>query len=102
MSVLVAAADRKPFATDDFLGGSADEQAAAHGSFLVYAGSYTVGDGVVTHKPEMSSFPNWVGTGQVPYVTYDGDRLVLSTGPILTSGTRRRSELTWTRELEPS
>lgn len=102
MSVLIAAAGREPFATDDVLGGSLDERAGAQASFIAYAGSYTVRDGVVTHRLEISSFPNWAGTDQVRYATCDGDRLVLSTGPMLTSGTRRRSELTWTRELSPS
>lgn len=101
MSVLIAAANRPPFATDDFLGGSDEERAAALRGFIAYAGSYELGDGFVTHRLEVSSFPNWVGTDQVRFTRLDGDRLVLSTSPILTSGRTRRSELAWSRLPAP-
>lgn len=102
MSVLIAAAGREPFASGDLLGGSVEERAAAFSGFLAYAGGYTMGDGFVTHRLEISSFPNWVGSEQLRYVARDGDQLFLSTDAILTSGTWRRSELTWTRIPGPA
>ena len=102
MSVLIAAEGRSPFATDDFLGGTEQERAAAFSGFIAYAGTYAVRDGAVTHTLEISSYPNWVGSDQVRFAVVRNDRLVLSTEPILTSGTKRTSELTWVKITDPS
>lgn len=102
MSVLIAAADRASFAVDDLLGGTDGERAAAFGSFVAYAGTFTVGEGAVTHQLDISLFPNWVGTQQERFATLEGDRLVLSTAPILTAGAWRRSELEWARIPNPA
>ena len=97
MSVLIAAPDRPRFATDDLLAGSAAEKAAAFESFIAYAGSFEVGDGFVTHRLEVCSFPNWVGTEQKRYAALTGDTLTLSTDPIPQRGKPRRAVLVWER-----
>lgn len=49
--------------------------------YLAYAGTFAVDEAaaVVTHVPDLSLIPNWVGRPQERRMHLDGDRLVLST-----------------------
>jgi hypothetical protein len=49
--------------------------------YLAYAGTFAVDEDamVVTHVPDLSLIPNWVGRPQHRRVGFDGERLVLST-----------------------
>jgi hypothetical protein len=49
--------------------------------YLAYAGTFTVDEtaAVVTHVPDLSLIPNWVGRPQERRIAWAGDRLVLST-----------------------
>lgn len=62
-------------------------------AFLSYAGTYTYDPvrRVVTHRPEMATYPPFVGAALSREVRLDGDRVVL-TEP---SGVRDRARLTW-------
>ncbi len=79
MSVLLMHPDRKKFASDDLLAGTLEEIKEAYEGFDAYCGTYTVDreKGTVTHHIEGSKFPNWVGTDQVRYFEFSGDRLLL-------------------------
>ena len=97
MSVLITAAGRTNFASDDILGGTDEEKLAAASTFLAYCGRYEyLGDRVV-HKIETAFYPNRVGTEQVRYVHQEGDELVLTTPPMVIRGTSRSGRLIWER-----
>jgi Lipocalin-like domain len=97
MSVAIMRAGRTRFAADDLLLGSKEEQAAAAAGYISYAGRYEVRAGIVVHRVEISLFPNWIGTEQVRFYAFAGDRLTLSTGPMQLQGRDRRGFLIWER-----
>jgi len=97
MSVLIMAAGRTNFASDDILGGTDEEKLEAARTFLSYCGGYEfLGDRVI-HKIETASYPNRVGTEQVRYVRQENDELVLTTPPMVIHGTSRSGRLLWER-----
>jgi hypothetical protein len=51
----------------------------------------------VVHHVEVSLFPNWVGSAQVRHYELAGNRLTLSTAPLLQGGRERRAYLVWER-----
>jgi hypothetical protein len=97
MSVAFMAADRTAFASGDIRGGSAEERIAAFDTYLSYCGTYEVQGNKVIHHIEVSLFPNWTGVSQERFFELDGDKLSLSTPPILQGGIERTSHLVWKR-----
>jgi Lipocalin-like domain len=51
----------------------------------------------VLHHVELSLFPNWVGVTQERLVKLSGDRLTLSTRPLLLQGRQQTAQLLWER-----
>lgn len=96
-AVTIMSAGRGQFAAGDLFQGSAEEKSAAMETCLAYAGTFEVEQGRVVHHVAVSLFPNWAGTDQVRYFELDGDRLILSTPPILASGEERTARLTLKR-----
>jgi lipocalin-like protein len=97
MSVAVMKANRPQFVAGDILGGSTEEKVAAAEGYISYSGKYEVqGDKVVAH-PEVSFFPNWVGVDQVRLWALEGNRLTLSTPPVLVRGMQQTAHLVWER-----
>ena len=66
-------------------------------TYVSYCGTYEFSGSTVIHRVELSLFPNWVGVQQERLVELVGDRLVLSTRPILLRGMQRIARLTWER-----
>ncbi len=97
MSVAFMPKNRRRFASDDILGGSTEEKAAAAESYVSYVGKFEIQDGKVVAHPEVSFFPNWVGMDQVRICTLEGDRLNLSTPPFLVGGKQQTAHLVWER-----
>ena len=97
MSVLIMAAGRQNFASDDILGGTDEEKLSAAGSFISYCGGYEFLSDRVIHKIETAFYPNRVGTEQVRFIHLDGDELVLTTPPMVIHGTSRSGRLLWER-----
>jgi hypothetical protein len=97
MSVAFMAADRSLFASNDPRGGTVEEKAAAMEGFFSYCGRYQVRDGTVVHHIEVSSFPNWKGVDQERYFAFHGNRLTLSTPPMLVGGVELTGHLIWER-----
>jgi hypothetical protein len=85
------------FAAEDLFGGSSGERALAAETYVSYCGTYEFSGSTVIHRVELSLFPNWVGVEQERLVEFVGDRLVLSTRPILLGGMQRIARLTWER-----
>lgn len=97
MSVLIMAAGRTNFASDDILGGTDAEKLEAASTFISYCGRYEfLGDRVI-HRIETAFYPNRVGTEQVRYVHQEGDQLALTTPPMVIRGMSRSGRLLWER-----
>jgi hypothetical protein len=99
MAVQIMREDRPRFASDDFAHGADPEVRAALEGYVAYFGTYTV-DPVkrtVTHTVRGALFPNFVNSQQVRSYTLSGDRLSLSTPPILWQGTPLEFVLVWER-----
>ena len=95
MSVAIMRPNRAAFAAGDLLGGDAEELAQAAATYVSYCGRYEFRGETVVHRVELSLFPNWVGAEQERLVEVAGDRLTLSTRPILLGGVRRTAHLIW-------
>jgi hypothetical protein len=95
MSVAIMRPDRPKFATGDLLSGGAEERAQAAGTYVSYCGQYEFRADTVVHRVELGLFPNWVGVEQERLVEVKGDRLTLSTRPILLGGVQRTAHLIW-------
>ena len=91
--------DRPRFASDDVTGGSAAEQAAAFATCVAYGGTYEVEGGSITHRVEVSLFPNWIGTEQQRAwrISDDGRQLTLTSRPLVFGGATRIQRLVWER-----
>lgn len=97
VSVNLMAANRTNIASGDIRGGTAAEKVSAYDTYLAYCGRYELQTGKVIHHVEASLFPNWVGVDQERLYEFDGNRLILSTPPILVEGAEVTSSLVWER-----
>jgi hypothetical protein len=91
---------RGRFATEDVAGPEDPrERAAAFDGYLGYCGRYEVDDagGLVLHRVELSSNPNWTGTVQRRLVEFIGARMKLTTPPLVRHGKAAASVLIWER-----
>jgi hypothetical protein len=99
MSAVVMSANRPSFAAGDLLVGSVEERAAAAASYISYAGPYEDQAGKVVHHVKVSLFPNWLGGDQERFYEVVGNRLSISTPPMLLAGREQRSYLIWERAV---
>lgn len=100
MITTIAPQARPPLSSTDPLHGGPDaERLRTAETFIAYSGTYQYDGTDVTHRVEMSLYPNWVGTLQVRHVRLsdDGDTLELSTDPFTLAGRRSVQRLTWVR-----
>jgi hypothetical protein len=84
MFVAIMRPNRPKFVAGDLLSGSPEEKAQAAKTYVSY-------------HVELSLFPNWVGVDQERLVEVTGDRLTLSTRPILLGGIQQATRLIWER-----
>ncbi len=97
MFVAITRPNRTKFAAGDLLGGSTEEKVQAATSYVSYCGRYEFQEDTVIHHVELSLFPNWVGSDQERLVELRGNRLTLSTRPILLGGKQQTAHLIWKR-----
>jgi hypothetical protein len=97
MSVFLSRSNRSAFARPESNAGTADEKVAAFDSCFAYAGTFPVVEGRVMHRLEHCTFPNWIGTEQVRFVRFEGDRLILETPPLPSGSGNAVSRLVWER-----
>lgn len=104
MSVQIATSGRLKYAADELHGGTDFERAKAASGYLAYAGRFTLGsDGVVTHLPDVSLFPNWESRPILRRAVLRDDKLSLGlVQPITMDGMPRTGVLTWRRAVSPS
>ena len=97
MFVAIMSAYRLKFAGGDLLGGTPEEEAQAEETYVSYCGRYDLREDAVIHHIELSLFPNWVGADQERLLELRGNRLTLSTRPILIKGKQQTAHLIWER-----
>ena len=97
MSVEFMPADRSPFQSQDPMGGTTQEKAAAVDTFFAYCGTYEVQGNEVVHHIEVSLVPNWTGKDQRRFYRFEGQRLTLTTAPQLFRGQTQIATLVWER-----
>jgi hypothetical protein len=97
MFVAMMRPDRTEFAAGDLLRASAQEKAHAAETYVTYCGRYDYRGDTVVHHVELSLFPNWVGVDQERLVEVTGDRLTVSTRPMLLGGMQQSGHLIWER-----
>jgi len=97
MFVGITRPNRTKFAAGDLLRGSTEEKVQAAGTYVSYCGQYEFWGDKVVHRVELSLFPNWVGSDQERLVELKGNRLTLSTRPVLLGGVQQTAHLIWER-----
>ena len=66
-------------------------------TYVSYCGRYEYRGDSVIHYVELSLFPNWSGVEQERLIEVAGDRLTLSTRPMLFQGLQQSAHLVWER-----
>jgi hypothetical protein len=99
MAVQLMDPRRRKFASEDRMAGTAEEVRQAFEGYLAYFGTWRVDAStrVVVHNVEGASFPNLIGTEQPRTFVLSGDRLTLSTPPMVRAGRRSTYVLLWER-----
>ena len=97
MFVAIMSPYRLKFAGGDLLSGTPEEEAQAEETYVSYCGQYDFDGDKVVHHVELSLFPNWVGVDQERLVELKGNRVTLSTHPILMQGKQQTAHLIWER-----
>ena len=97
MFVAIMGSNRLKFAAEDLLSGTPEEEAQAEETYVSYCGRYEFLGDTVVHHVELSLFPNWVGDDQERLVDLGGNRLTLSTRPLLLRGIQQTAHLIWER-----
>ena len=97
MSVHIMPVGRRRFTAGDIMGGTADEKVSAAETYIAYCGRFVVEGDKVVHHIEVSFFPNWIGVRQERFYEFDGDRLTLSTLPLLVGGVKQTGHVVWER-----
>jgi hypothetical protein len=75
------------------------EKLRSYDVFFAYCGTYEVREqeNRVIHRPEMGSWPHYIGTDQNRNFRLEKDRLILSDEETPPGGERRRYQITWER-----
>jgi hypothetical protein len=99
MSAHVMRNDLPFFAAKDPARGTDAELRTAFEGYGSYFGTYTIDQAkqTVTHQVQGAWYPNWIGHDQVRHFKFDGDRLLLSTPPLMWDGQSLAYVLTWER-----
>ena len=92
--------DRPTFESGDFLRPTPDELSRAFNGYFGYFGSYTVDPSAqtITFHVEGAAYPNYIGSDQVRFYEFSGDRFVLRTPPERAGGEDIVYYITWERE----
>jgi len=77
MTIIVDSPRQKPAGAT----ATAAEAEALFRSMAAYAGSYTIKENQIIHRPDASWNETWTGTDQVREFKFDGERLIIATSP---------------------
>jgi hypothetical protein len=89
--------NRPKFTSKDVMGGTKEEKASAVETHSSYCGRYEVQGNKIIQHVEMSLFPNWVGGKQERFFEVEGERLIISSPPMLIRGEKTRGYSIWER-----
>ncbi len=92
--------NRRLFESGNIFDGTPEELKEAYTGYVAYFGTYEVDESrkLITHSPEGSLYPNWIGTKQERIYEFHGDdELTLSTPPMEIGGAMGISALRWAR-----
>jgi len=80
------------------------ERLRSFDAMFAYCGTYEVQENEhrVIHRPEMSSWPHYIGSDQFRDIRMKGDRLILSDTDMLPNGEHREYQITWERVRKPN
>jgi hypothetical protein len=75
------------------------ERLHSYDAYFGYCGTYEVHEkeGYLIHRPEMCSWPHYIGSDQHRTFRLEGDRLILSDIETPPNGERRSYRITWQR-----
>jgi len=98
-SVHVMNMKRPSFKIPDPRAGTSQEIKTAFENYIGYYGTFDLDEtkGVVIFHVGGAWLPNWIGSGQIRYCTLSGNRLTISTAPVLFDGKNRVGKLIWER-----
>ncbi len=97
MNALMMPAGRAPFPSGDVFG-TDDELQGASQHFVAYCGPFEVKGDTVYHHPDLSFFPNWVGTRMARKAKLDGNRLTLTSENQVRGGRKSTAIIVWERD----
>lgn len=99
MCATISGSDRPKFASNNALGGTPAEIKAAFEGFVGYCGTYEINEQerFVTHRVQLSWFPNWIGSDQKRFFEITGNRVTISTPPLAVYGEAQVHRLIWER-----
>ncbi|MFC2068254.1 lipocalin-like domain-containing protein [Chloroflexota bacterium] len=97
MFVALMSVNRGDFASEGLKRANAEDEATALDYHRSYCGRYEVKGDTVIHHAEISSFSDWIGVDLERIFNFDGNRLTLSTPPVLIKGTQQTTHLIWER-----
>lgn len=97
MSVAMMSSGRQGYAQEDLLGGTDAEKLAAAEGFFSYCGRYEIDGDSVLHRIDVAFFPNRIGSSQRRYFRLEGDRLLLTTPPMMIKGVEKVGHIRWER-----
>ena len=90
---------RRSFKSGDARGGTPLEVKTAFENYIGYYGTFDVDESkrVITFHVKGAWLPNWIGTDQIRYYTLSGNRMAISTAPMLYGGKKGIGKLVWER-----
>ena len=97
MTVAIMASNRRRSSSNDIMSATTEEIVAACSTYISYCGKYDVAEDKVIHHVEISLIPNWTGEDQVRFYKFEGDKLILSTPPMIFGGKQQNGYLIWER-----
>jgi len=98
-SVQLMDTKRPSFKSADPRGGTPREVKTAFENYMGYYGTFDLDEtkGVAIFHVRGAWLPNWIGSEQIRYYTLSGNRMSISTAPVLFDGKKRVGKLIWER-----
>jgi hypothetical protein len=96
-SVHVMNMKRPSFKIPDPRGGTPEEVKTAFENYIGYYGTFDLDEtkGAIIFHVRGAWLPNWIGSDQIRYYTLNGNRMTISTAPVLFDGKNRVGKLIW-------
>jgi len=98
-SVQLMDTKRPYFKSPDPRDGTPGEVKTAFENYIGYYGTFDLDEtkGVAIFHVRGAWLPNWIGSEQIRYYTLSGNRMNISTAPVLFDGKKRVGKLIWER-----